>query len=112
MLYKIYYKIYNNKYFIFMLMKDLREKNFYNRGRLVKFSYNSIEYEAYEGENLAAALFACGQRELRLSTQKNTPRGIFCLIGSCQECVVIINKKKTAACQVNILEGMKFTSSI
>lgn len=93
-------------------MSDLREKNLYNRGRSVKFIYNNIEYEAYEGENLAAALFSCGQRELRISTLKKTPRGIFCLIGSCQECVVIINNKKTAACQEKISEGMKVTSSI
>ena len=32
---------------------------------------------------------------------------MFCLMGSCQECVVLIDDKKVISCNVFIKEGMK-----
>ena len=45
---------------------------------------------ARRGETLAAALSAAGIRELRL-TRSGEPRGIFCGMGVCQECLVVID---------------------
>ena len=38
------------------------------------------------------------------------PRGIYCLIGSCQECILLINGKKALACLTRITENMNIES--
>jgi D-hydroxyproline dehydrogenase subunit alpha len=54
------------------------------------------------GETLAAALGAAGIRELRL-TQSEQPRGIFCGMGVCQECLVEIDgRPNQRACMVKL----------
>ena len=64
------------------------------RGGALAAGADSIEFEfegqrlaGRRGETLAAALAAAGVRELRL-TRGGEPRGIFCGMGLCQECLV------------------------
>ena len=61
------------------------------------------------GEMLAAALFAAGYRRLRRSPRNAAPRGMFCLMGACQECLVRVDGKPVLACQVSVYEGMTVT---
>src|SRR5215469_142756 len=54
------------------------------------------------GETLAAALSAAGIRELRL-TRSGEPRGIFCGMGVCQECLVEIDgRANQRACMTKL----------
>jgi D-hydroxyproline dehydrogenase subunit alpha len=54
------------------------------------------------GETLAAALGAAGIRDLRL-TQSGQPRGIFCGMGVCQECLVEIDgRRNQRACMTKL----------
>jgi NADPH-dependent 2,4-dienoyl-CoA reductase/sulfur reductase-like enzyme len=54
------------------------------------------------GETLAAALSAAGIRELRL-TRSGQPRGIFCGMGVCQECLVEIDgRANQRACMTKL----------
>ena len=46
---------------------------------------------AYEGEMLAAALLAHGIRALRETGPDRAPRGLYCAIGHCFECQVVVN---------------------
>ena len=92
------------------MSQDLREKNKYNRGKLVKIHFNDEELLAYEGENLAAALYATNKKTLRYSPKLKMPRGIFCLIGSCQECVLLINGRRNLACLTYVTENMSIQS--
>ena len=46
---------------------------------------------AFEGEMVAAALWAAGKRVLRYSPVRHEPRGIFCAIGRCTDCVMTVN---------------------
>jgi len=92
------------------MSQDLREKNIYNRGKLVKIYFNNEELLAYEGENLASALYSLNKKILRYSPKLGTPRGIFCLIGSCQECLLLINGRKTLACLAYVTENMSIQS--
>jgi len=46
---------------------------------------------AFKGESVAAALLASGYRTLRLSARRDEPRGFFCGIGLCQECLLVID---------------------
>ena len=86
---------------------DLRVSNYFNRNKKVNIYVNNKEIEAYEGECLALVLFVNNIKKLRLSPKQNQSRGMFCLMGSCQECVVLINDKKVISCNVFIKDGMK-----
>ena len=88
------------------MSQDLREKNIYNRGKLVKIYFNDEELLAYEGENLAAALYSSNKKILKYSPKLKMPRGAFCFIGSCQECLLFINGRKNLACLTYVTENM------
>lgn len=65
---------------------------------------------AFAGESLAAALFAVGIRTLRRSPRAATPRGMFCLMGACQECLVWLDGRRVTACEEPVREGMAITT--
>ena len=63
----------------------------YNKGRKVTFSFDGKELSGYEGESIAAALKAAGVMVHRYTAKQHKPRGIFCAIGRCTDCVMIVN---------------------
>lgn len=44
----------------------------------------------YSGQTIAEALLANGVRDLRM-TRKQSPRGVYCGMGICYECRMIVN---------------------
>ncbi|WP_439579864.1 (2Fe-2S)-binding protein [Elioraea sp.] len=58
------------------------------------------------GVSLAAALIATGHRTLRRSPRAGAPRGAFCLMGACQECVVVIDGRIARACMTEVRPGL------
>ncbi|RDJ99069.1 (2Fe-2S)-binding protein [Paraburkholderia lacunae] len=62
---------------------------------------------ARTGESVAAALFACGRKALRVSPRLHQARGMFCLMGSCQECLVMVNGRRVLACQTRVVDGLR-----
>jgi predicted molibdopterin-dependent oxidoreductase YjgC len=62
---------------------------------------------AYPGESLAAALFVAGRLGLRASPRLGQPRGAFCMMGACQECLVRANGRLVPACQTPVRAGMR-----
>ena len=77
-----------------------------SRGRQVQFLFDGTPVAAYEGETIACALACAGIRTLRASPRNGAPRGMFCLMGSCQECVVLIDGLIVPACQEPVREGI------
>jgi D-hydroxyproline dehydrogenase subunit gamma len=59
--------------------------------RRITFTWNGAPLEAGDGDNLAAALLANGVMEFRQTAKTGEPRGPFCLMGSCFECLVTID---------------------
>ena len=55
---------------------------------------------------MAAALLAAGILHLRDSPRMAGPRGAFCLVGMCQECIVEIDAMQCLACQVAVRPGL------
>jgi D-hydroxyproline dehydrogenase subunit gamma len=43
------------------------------------------------GQTLAAALLAAGHRELRQTRFGSRPRGVYCGIGVCFDCLMVVN---------------------
>lgn len=71
-------------------MADLRIASL-TRGEKITIVVNGQACRAYEGETVHAALLAAGYRVLRKTAKTNQPRGIFCGMGVCYDCLVTIN---------------------
>ena len=77
------------------------------KGELVKFTFDGKEIEGYEGEPIAAALKAAGVMVHRYTQKEHKPRGIFCAIGRCTDCVMVVNgKPNVRTCITPLEEGM------
>ena len=61
------------------------------KGELVKFTFDGKELEGYAGEPIAAALKAADVMVHRYTQKEHKPRGIFCAIGRCTDCVMIVD---------------------
>ena len=78
------------------------------KGKLVKFFFDGKEYEGYEGEPIAAALKASGLMVHRYTKKEHKPRGIFCAIGRCTDCVMVVDgKPNVRTCVTPLKEGME-----
>ena len=79
----------------------------FEKGREVQFTYDGREMTGYEGEPIAEALHAAGVMVHRYTTKKHEPRGMFCAIGRCTDCVMIVNgKTNIRTCITPLEEGM------
>ncbi|SDR52276.1 2Fe-2S iron-sulfur cluster binding domain-containing protein [Paraburkholderia fungorum] len=78
-----------------------------HRTAAVELFLDGRRYCAHPGESVAAALFAAGVKTLRVSPRLNQPRGMYCLMGSCQECLVMVNGSRVLACQTSVVNGMR-----
>jgi predicted molibdopterin-dependent oxidoreductase YjgC len=85
---------------------SIRIEGSVDRGSAVEVMVDGRAVEAFLGESVAAALYAAGVRELRKSPTAGAPRGMFCLMGVCQECVVRIDGRLVPACQEPVRAGM------
>jgi D-hydroxyproline dehydrogenase subunit gamma len=59
------------------------------------------------GTTVAAVLLKAGRRGLRTATRSRTPRGLFCCMGVCYECVVSVDDDDfVRACATQVRDGM------
>jgi predicted molibdopterin-dependent oxidoreductase YjgC len=73
----------------------------------VTFTYDGKTMEGYEGEPIAAALKAAGVMVHRYTKKTKEPRGLFCAIGRCTDCVMIVDgKPNIRTCITPLAEGM------
>ncbi len=80
----------------------------YEKGREVRFTLDGKELSGFEGEPIAAALKAAGVSTHRYTAKEHKPRGIFCAIGRCTDCVMIVNgQPNVRTCITPLEEGMK-----
>ncbi|MFV0527867.1 MAG: (2Fe-2S)-binding protein [Lachnospiraceae bacterium] len=78
------------------------------KGRLVSFTYDGRAIEGFEGEPISVALKANGLMVHRYTSKTHEPRGIFCAIGRCTDCVMIVDGKiNTRTCITPLSEGME-----
>ena len=78
------------------------------KGPLVSFTFDGREMRGYEGEPVAAALRAEGVLKHRETARLHKPRGIFCAIGRCTDCVMVVDGvPNTRTCITPLKAGMK-----
>jgi aerobic-type carbon monoxide dehydrogenase small subunit (CoxS/CutS family) len=61
------------------------------RGQPFQIEVNGRLVQAYPGESLAAVLLASGHVTLRRTRQAGAPRSVFCGIGACFDCLIILD---------------------
>lgn len=78
------------------------------KGKLVHFTYDGQKLQGYKGEPTAAALKAAGIMIHRYTKKEHTPRGVFCAIGRCTDCVMVVDGVlNVRTCVTPLKEGMK-----
>lgn len=78
---------------------------------VVCFRFDGAEITAAVGQSVGAALWAAGIRTLGRNPCDGTPRGMLCAMGSCQECVVVIDGERVEACRVVARDGLVVTAA-
>ena len=78
----------------------------------ITFTYNGDEFTCESGQSIAAALIASDRRELRTTRFGDEARSIFCGIGICFDCVVVIDGvANQRSCLIEAKPGMKVEST-
>jgi len=81
--------------------------------KLVKIEVDGRTIEAFEGEPIAAALLAAGIKVFRRTVKRREPRGLFCTIGQCTDCMMTVNgMPNVRTCITPVEEGMEISTQI
>lgn len=68
---------------------------------------------AYEGEPIAAALMAAGKWTFRYSKKRLEPRGYFCGLGRCTDCIMTVDGvPHVRTCITPVAEGMRVETQV
>jgi aerobic-type carbon monoxide dehydrogenase small subunit (CoxS/CutS family) len=79
----------------------------------IEFTFDGENITAITGQSVAAALLAANQRALRKTRFNNNERGVFCGIGVCFDCLVVIDGiTNQRACLIEARPGMKVQTQV
>ena len=76
---------------------------------MIELSVDGEPLRAPAGQSIAAALLASGRKSLRASPSGD-PRGLYCGIGVCQECRVVVDGVVVRSCVTPVTAGMRVTT--
>ena len=77
------------------------------RGAAIRFRFDGRDIDAYEGESVAAALWASGVRAWPGEGDGGPPsRAVFCAMGICQQCALWIGGVRVEACRTPARDGL------
>lgn len=85
-------------------------KRFQENGAPISFSFNGTQIEAQIGDTVAVALLVANHRSFRETPVSGAPRGPYCMMGACFDCLVEINGENVQACITPVTEGLIVTS--
>ena len=63
----------------------------FEKGPRIQFTYDGKAMEGFEGEPIAIALRSNGVMIHRYTSRRNEPRGMFCAIGRCTDCIMVVD---------------------
>ncbi len=76
-------------------------------GETVRITFDGTPVDAVDGEPLIVALLAGGHRVLRTMPSHEEPRGGFCMVGRCPDCLVVVDGlPNVRACVTPVRAGM------
>ena len=78
----------------------------------ISFTFNGTPLEAAPGQSVGAALTANGITAWRSTRKGGRPRGLFCGIGVCFDCLLTVDgAANQRACLVEVREGLEVDGS-
>ncbi|MCY1528830.1 2Fe-2S iron-sulfur cluster binding domain protein [compost metagenome] len=90
------------------MFKRLDEAQRQAQGAPVRVTVNGAELQCRQGDSVAAALFAGGVQACRDTAVNEVPRGPYCMMGVCYDCLVTIDgQANQQGCMTAVREGMK-----
>lgn len=76
-------------------------------GNPVEITVDDKTIQAYEGEPILAAILNAGIKINRYTVKRNEPRGLFCGIGQCTDCAMIVDgNPNVRTCITPVKAGM------
>lgn len=76
-------------------------------GKTVEITVDGKKIRAKEGEQILAALVSNGIIINRYTVKRKEPRGLFCGIGQCTDCAMIVDgKPNVRTCVTPVKDGM------
>ena len=85
----------------------------FKRGSHVSFTFDGTEIDAREGETIAVALHAAGIRTLSHSPEMGRARGLYCAIGNCASCHMVVDgESNVKTCVTLVKDGMVVETQI
>lgn len=74
----------------------------------IRFTFDGREMAGRQGDTVAAALLAAGISVCRTTVVSGVPRGPYCMMGVCFDCLVTIDGvSNRQGCLVPLVEGMR-----
>lgn len=74
----------------------------------MRFTWDGRECFARRGLTIAAALWELGIRAFRTTVRNGEPRGLFCGMGVCHDCLISVDgQPNVRACGTTLREGMR-----
>jgi predicted molibdopterin-dependent oxidoreductase YjgC len=85
----------------------------FEHGPRVPFTFDGRAFVGYEGEAIAAALHAAGVRVLSQSRTHHRPRGLYCAIGNCSSCLMVVDgEPNVRVCVEPLSAGMRIETQL
>ena len=76
-------------------------------GKKITIYLDSEPIEAHESDTIASALWAKGKRASRYTPERCDLRGLFCAIGYCSDCLMVVDDvPNTRTCVMPVRDGM------
>ncbi|NRA87321.1 MAG: (2Fe-2S)-binding protein [Rhizobiales bacterium] len=89
------------------MKQDLRFSRYASNLEDISFTYNGEKCTAKAGDNLATAVLAAGAIATRITTIFADERAPYCMMGSCFECLMIVNGiPNCQTCMIEVKNGM------
>ena len=76
------------------------------QGRTIEFTLDGEPAAALEGQTIAGAILTSGRTAWRTTAVGDEPRGVFCGIGVCYDCIVSVgDARDVRACLRRVCDG-------
>jgi predicted molibdopterin-dependent oxidoreductase YjgC len=83
------------------------------RGRKITLKVDGEPVMAFEGETIAAALIASGRQVFHYTSKRKEPRGVFCALGRCTDCVMVVDgQPNVRTCVTLARDGMAIRTQV
>ena len=80
-------------------------------GPRVNVIFDGVALSLPQGADLAAALLAAGVDVFRDTPVSGAPRGPFCMMGACFDCLIEIEGATRQACMIEVADGLSISMS-